>query len=143
MSRGLLNRCVERGDTQRLPKKPGHFASLVMALEQLEHAYVLRGKMGAHLQKEARCRSLLQPSRAAREQQAAKQIEWRGERQSFHAEVLRDFPTERKAQDGRIGAGGQRNKAQGFTVGANQNVQAIVENDATMVHLSSAAAEQI
>ena len=146
LGRGRFDRRVQCGHAQRSPHQPNQALGLIEALQQFGHAAVVvqAPVHPARAGGKARQRQLVRARQAAAAPQRRQQMQ--GRRQAggdeFHAVAAgRIAHLQRQPQQAlaRIDADGAH-QAQGFAIGAEQDVLAVVQRDAVALDRARASA---
>ncbi len=144
LRRGRLGRGVERGDAQRPPQQPRQVRALRLALQQYGDGGVMRQDitLPPHAQHEARRGQALQDGRAARGEQPCEQVQRGRQAGGRQRETLVNLPGEGETQQQQFGIGADlAHQAKRLAIGADQDVQAVVERGVAVLDPACPPAE--
>ena len=143
LRRGRRGRGIECGHAQWLPQIASEGSGLPVPRKQYGDRHVGGDAIAraAHSLDEAYCRQALAPGQSGGAQQGFSKMQGSGKTRHAQAELARIFDGERQAREQPVRVGADcAHQAQGFAVGPDQNVLAVVECHALDFDRARAAA---
>src|SRR5512134_589170 len=145
LCRGGFGRGVERGDAQREPEQAHEGAALTLIFEERNDRRVPLQSVvpPPHPQQETHRGEPLGEGRPAGGQQSGEKMEGRRQADRPQREAVVDTPGERNSKKKSLGIGADEpHQAQRFRVGAEQDVQAVVEREIAVLDPPRATPER-
>jgi hypothetical protein len=133
LRRGAFGRRIEGGDAQGFPQKSALARRRLIGVQPFRHGDVGLDAETAGLQvaHEADRRPFFAPVEATGEEQGAGGMQWCRQGRRAHQELAGELEAQRRASQQSVGIGADgAYQAQGFDIGADQDVLAVIDVEA-------------